>query len=102
MVHLRIVEDIAKSNVSAQDAEAEIAQIKKFIYKAELKIQLVLVKGHQKPEGNFNQKLLKHLIRECNAEAARQRERLDEVNEKHNIKFERCYAVKHNDKAFSR
>ena len=95
LVYHRIVENIAKPNVYAQDAGAEIAQIKKLIEKAKFDIQLELVKGHKKLKGNYSQRPLQYLIKECNLEVIRQRERLSELNEIHNIKYEGFCAVKH-------
>ena len=93
-VYQRIVEEIAKPNVYAKDSGAEIAQIKRLLEKIKFEIQIELVKGHKKPEGNYQQKPLQHLILECDQEATKQRERISEKNQIHNIKFEGFCALK--------
>ena len=93
-VYQRIVEEIAKPKVYAKDSGAEIAQIKRLLEKIKFEIQIELVKEHKKPEGNYQLKPLQHLIVECDQEATKQREKINEKNQIHNIKFEGFCALK--------
>ena len=46
-VHIKIVEDVEKPNVFAQDSSAQIAQIRRVIDGVPFNVKLVLVRGHK-------------------------------------------------------
>ena len=63
--HRRIIQEIMKPSICAQEAGAEIMQIRRIIKEVTFEIDLVLVKGHKSPRGSYNQVPLEHLIKEC-------------------------------------
>ena len=52
-VHRKIVEDIAKPNVFAQDSSAQIAQIRRVIDRVPFDVELVLVREYKTPTHSF-------------------------------------------------
>ena len=93
IVHKKIVENIAKASIFAQDAGAEIAQIKSLKDKIKFEIELLLVRGHEKIVSPYSSAPLKHLIKECDENAKKIRTLTHEKPGVHNIKFLGSFAI---------
>ena len=70
----KIVNQVQKSNMHAQEAGAEISMIKTLLRKIKFEVRLKLVRGHEDPTGQCNTQRLKYLIKECDLKASKARE----------------------------
>ena len=101
-MHRKIVEDIAKPNMFAQDSGAQIAQTRRAINRVPFDIELALVRGHETLTHSFQRCPLQHLIREHDFKARKYREQIHQKTNASNIKFCRYYALKIGDRVKSK
>ena len=67
--HRGIANDIVKLCKHAQDAGAEVAQMRRLLKNIRFEVDFKLVRGRKTPRGLFKRKPLDHLIRLCDKEA---------------------------------
>ena len=93
IAYRKIVEQITKASIFAQDAGAEIAQIKALMRKIKFEVEITLVKGHEKTVPPYNSAPLKHLIKEYDKNAKKSRTLIHRSPGVHNIKFIGSFAI---------
>jgi len=100
--HKKIVKLLLKSNEYAKEAGGEIATIKKLLSKIRFNVVLKLVRGHEEEIEQYQLQPLKHLIRECDMKAKKEREDVMNRDRDTNIKYYGSYALKKENVVLSR
>ena len=98
----RLMNRMKKSNMWAQEAGAEVAMIKYQLKKIKFEVKIKLIRGHEKQIGTYEQNPTKHLIKECDREARKTREKIKMKSNKTNIKFNGSYCIKRDGNMQSR
>ena len=92
-VYRKIVTKIKKSSEYAQEAGAEIAEIKRLLKDIKFEVEIKLLKGHEENIGLYQRNQLKHLIRQCDQRAKKKREGITNEMNITNVKYYGIYNI---------
>ena len=98
----KIVSAILKCNECTQEAGGEIAMIKRLLERIKFEVSIILVRGHEENIEQHQIQPLKHLLKECDNQARKERENLSTRDRDANMKYCRMCALMREDIALSR
>lgn len=98
----KIVNKIFKCNEYAKEAGGEIAMIKQLLGRIKFEVSITFIRSHNENVGQYVDQPLKHIIKECDDQARKEREKLSVRDRDTNIKYYGMHALMRDNVVLSR